>query len=81
LLRGHLHLAGDLADAVEAEPNWTVVAPVELGTVVLRYETGKPEADDQVDHEILANMNASGDAFLTHTVLNGRVVIALPPVI
>ncbi|WP_255620722.1 hypothetical protein [Pseudonocardia sp. DSM 110487] len=34
-----------------------------------------PEADDAATREVLTRVNASGAAFLTHTVTGGRYVI------
>jgi aromatic-L-amino-acid decarboxylase len=34
-----------------------------------------PDADDAATREVLARVNASGEAFLTHTVAGGRYVI------
>lgn len=68
----HLRLAALFADGVEAESGWEVVAPVELGLVAFRHVGG-----DDVNHEIMARVNASGRAFLTHTAVNGVVVLRL----
>ena len=87
-LRGHMAMAREFADAVRAEPGWDVVAPVELGAVAFRYapagagESGAGEAgggDDQdaLNLRIMDRVNASGQAFLTHTALSGRTVLRL----
>jgi aromatic-L-amino-acid decarboxylase len=75
-LREHLRLAGVLAAWAEAAEDWQVIAPVDLGLVVLRYAPGwAPHDEDEANGRILEAVNRSGDAFLTHTVLGGRTVI------
>lgn len=73
-LRRDLANARWLAEQVEAEPQWQVVAPVPLQTVVVRHQ---PEglADDALDAHTLAwarAINASGAAYLTPAVIDGR---------
>jgi len=47
-----------------------------LALVCLRVVTGDgPEADDAASRAVLDRVNASGEAFLTHTVAGGRYVI------
>ena len=41
----------------------------------LRVETGDPDADDLATRALLAAVNASGRAFVTHTVVGGRYAI------
>lgn len=77
-LRDHLSMASSFADAVRAEDGWEVMAPVDLGLVTFRCTLGEtPEDQGRINHEIMDAVNASGQAFLIHTVLNGRVVLRL----
>lgn len=78
-LRCHLEMARDFASWVDEAENWTVVAPVHLGLVAYRFTPGwdDPEAEDAANLEILERINATGEAFLTHTSLNGRVALRL----
>jgi aromatic-L-amino-acid decarboxylase len=68
-LRGHIALAAELAGWVADEPGFTLAAPPSLGLVCLRLDS------DERTRAALAQVNASGRAFLTHTVVDGRVVI------
>ena len=52
-----------------SEPGFTLAAPPSLGLVCLRLDS------DERTRAALAQVNASGRAFLTHTVVDGRVVI------
>jgi aromatic-L-amino-acid/L-tryptophan decarboxylase len=74
-IRGHVALAAELADRVAAEPGLALAAPPSLALVCLRVETGDPGADDRATRALLAAVNASGRAFVTHTVVGGRYAI------
>jgi aromatic-L-amino-acid decarboxylase len=74
-IRGHVALAGELADRIAAEPGLALAAPPSLALVCLRVETGDPPADERATRALLAAVNATGRAFLTHTVVGGRYAI------
>lgn len=83
-LRRDLANAAWLADQVAAEPGWRVLAPVTLQTVCVRHEPetliGPDGARDgqALDAHTLAwvdALNASGQAFLTPSVLDGRWMV------
>lgn len=75
-IRHHIDLARDFAGWVESEPGWSVLAPVELGAVAFRYDPPGADADtDALNHAILNRVNASGEAFMTHTSLDGRIAL------
>jgi aromatic-L-amino-acid decarboxylase len=77
-IREHLRIASVLSDMIEATDGWEVVAPVDMGLVTFRRTTGTSGEDqDRLNHAILDAVNASGRAFMTHTVLEGRVVLRL----
>jgi aromatic-L-amino-acid decarboxylase len=77
ILRRHIALAQELADWIEAESGWTVAAPHPLSVVCFRYAPDGA-ADEELDRGNLAVMetvNASGEAFISSTKLDGRVVL------
>jgi aromatic-L-amino-acid decarboxylase len=74
-VRSHIRLAEILAERVAAEPGFALAAPGSLALVCLRLVTGDSKADDQVTRELLESINASGTAFLTHTVVGGQYAI------
>ncbi|TQM04208.1 pyridoxal-dependent decarboxylase [Pseudonocardia kunmingensis] len=75
-IRGHVALAAGLAERVRADPAFELAAEPSLALVCLRVVTGAgPDADDDASRELLERVNASGEAFLTHTVVGGRYVI------
>ncbi|MCX6624105.1 MAG: pyridoxal-dependent decarboxylase [Acidobacteria bacterium] len=70
LLRRHIRMAGELAAKVEAHPQFELAAPAPFSVVCLRYKG----SDDQ-NRLLLERVNATHEAFLAHTVLNGKLVI------
>jgi aromatic-L-amino-acid/L-tryptophan decarboxylase len=76
-LRAHIRLAEALAARVEESDGWELAAPASFSTLVLRSAPPAldPEAQDRLNHRILERVNATGVAFLSHTVLAGRVWI------
>jgi aromatic-L-amino-acid/L-tryptophan decarboxylase len=74
-IRGHVALAAELAGRVAAEPGFALAAPPSLALVCLRRHTDDPEADDRATRALLEAVNASGQAFLSHTVVDGRYAI------
>jgi len=78
-LRTHVRLAAEFERHVLEAPDWEVLAPVHFATVAYRFAPGWSdlEAEDAANHRILDRVNASGEAFLTHTVLNGRTALRI----
>ena len=72
LLRSHMRWARDLAALIDAHLDFERVAPVPFSVVCFRYK-----GSDDENKKILEEINATGRMFLSHTVLNGRVVIRL----
>ncbi|HET7273825.1 MAG TPA: pyridoxal-dependent decarboxylase [Longimicrobiaceae bacterium] len=75
----HIRLARLFAEWVDAAPDWEVMAPIPFSTVCFRYapEGLSPEEVDDRNDAILKAVNASGEVFLSHTRLNGRMVLRL----
>ena len=73
-LREHIRtgvgLAQQLASWVRADLRFEVVAPYPLGLVCLRLVAG-----DEATEALLAALNESGEAYLSHTRMNGRYVL------
>ncbi|MHB8598070.1 MAG: pyridoxal phosphate-dependent decarboxylase family protein [Ktedonobacteraceae bacterium] len=76
-LRRDIANAQWLAEQVQATANWRVLAPVILQTICVRHEpqnlTG--EALDQHTHAWVNRINASGGAYLTPAILDGRWIV------
>jgi aromatic-L-amino-acid decarboxylase len=76
-VREHCRLAALLASWVEAEPNAMLAAPQQMGLVCIRFAPAGVAADalDAFHERLVERVNASGDAYLTHTRLGGRACV------
>ena len=72
LIREHVRLARLFAEWVEAEPGWEVVAPVPFSVVCFRRE-----GSDEENEALMERVNATGEAYLSHTRLDDRFVLRL----
>ncbi|MGZ8707274.1 MAG: pyridoxal phosphate-dependent decarboxylase family protein [Gaiellaceae bacterium] len=71
-IREAVRLAEQFETWVRDEPGWEVCAPRRFSVVCFRREGG-----DEENEAIVGRVNRSGEAFLSHTRLNGRYVIRL----
>ena len=81
----HLDLAADLASAIEADPDWELLAPIPFSTVCFRWRPASlaDRADagevaaflDDANAAIMDAVNRTGEVFLSHTRLAGRFTI------
>ena len=71
-VRRHVELAQRFASWIEADPNFELATPAPLNLVCFRHRGG-----DKVNSELLDRLNRSGDLYLTHTVLDGKVTLRL----
>jgi aromatic-L-amino-acid decarboxylase len=78
-LRRHIALAQELASWIEAEDEWTVVAPHPLSVVCFRHEPPGASAAETDAHNlaIMNAVNASGEIYLSNTSLGGRIVLRI----
>ncbi len=72
MIRNHVQWTHHLAATIQAHPRFEVCAPVPLSLICFRYR-----GTDQQNRQLLADINLSGRAFLSHTVLNDRFVLRL----
>ena len=80
LLREHCRLAQEFASWVDADKNFERLAPVPFSVVCFRYHpnTLSDEATlEQINAQILRELNATGEVFLSHTKLNGIYALRL----
>jgi aromatic-L-amino-acid/L-tryptophan decarboxylase len=70
ILRSHLAMAKEFAEWVDADTRFERVAPVPFSTICFRYK-----GLDEQNHSLIRRVNDTGKFFLSHTELNGRVVI------
>jgi len=78
-IREHVRLARVFRSWVEAEPGFEVVAPSPLSVVCFKARfPGIPPADEDARNQALMDaVNATGEAYLSHTRLAGRTVLRL----
>jgi len=71
-VREHVRLAQQFADWVRQDDRFELAAPVPLNLVCFRHKAG-----DAANQQIMDRLNRSGDLFLTHTKLNGKLTLRL----
>jgi aromatic-L-amino-acid decarboxylase len=71
-IRKHVALAQEFASWVAADERFELVAPHPLALVTFRLRAG-----DEATLELMHRVNASGQAYLTHTAVDGRPVLRL----
>ncbi|HEY9284095.1 MAG TPA: pyridoxal-dependent decarboxylase [Pyrinomonadaceae bacterium] len=84
-IREHCRLARLFASWVEDAPGWELLAPVPLSLVCFRAapaRDGEPDGEraarlDQLNEQIMHAVNATGEAFLSHTKLHDRFTLRL----
>ena len=78
-VRHQVALAQAFAGWVRAEPGWVVDAPVHFSLVCFRFQpAGMGDAEaDALNERVMAAVNATGEAYLSHTKLRGRYVLRL----
>jgi aromatic-L-amino-acid decarboxylase len=78
-LTEHMRLARLFAEWVDEHPAFQRLAPVPFSVVCFRAQPpGVPPAElDRFNEELLEAINATGQVFLSHTRLNGSLVLRL----
>lgn len=71
-VRRHVALAQQFAEWVRASRQFELAAPVPLNLVCFRHTAG-----DAANQAILDGVNRSGDMFLTHTRLGGKLTLRM----
>lgn len=77
-IREHCRLARLFASWIEGAPDFECCAPVPFSTVCFRAVfDASPAEQDHLNMQLLADVNADGSVFLSHTKLKDRVVLRL----
>jgi aromatic-L-amino-acid/L-tryptophan decarboxylase len=71
-IRNGIELAATFERWVAESDGWELCAPRRFSVVCFRLE-----GDDERNRELLERVNASGEIFISHCVLNGRYVLRL----
>ena len=74
-IREHFRLARQLADWIKVDKRFELSAPVMMGVICFRFVPTDSATSDEVNSAIVEKVNASGQAYLNQTKLNGRTVI------
>jgi aromatic-L-amino-acid decarboxylase len=69
-IRSHVELAQKFAGWVRDVDRFELAAPVPLNLVCFRHKGG-----DEINQALMDRLNRSGDLYLTHTKLNGRLTL------
>ena len=69
-VREHVRVAQEFAKWVSQDARFELAAPVPLNLVSFRHKGG-----DAANQAIMDRLNQSGDLFLTHTKLNGKLTL------
>jgi aromatic-L-amino-acid decarboxylase len=72
ILRTHIQIAQDLARQIGEDPDFELAAPVSFSLVCFRFR-----GSDEENRDLLERVNATGEAFLSGTVLKGRFVMRI----
>jgi len=72
IIRQHIGWAQELARQIDIDERFERAAPTPFSTVCFRAK-----GSDQENQRLLERVNASGEVFLSHTVLNGRYCLRL----
>ena len=79
-IRKHVALGHEFAAWVDEAPNFERMAPTPFSTVCFRAhprDIDDESALDRLNVQLLEAVNAGGEAFLSHTTLNGRYTLRL----
>jgi aromatic-L-amino-acid decarboxylase len=78
-LAEHMRLAGIFAGWVDEHPDFERLAPVPFSVVCFRANPAalglSDDAADEINGKLLDRVNATGEVFLSHTRLNGRLAL------
>lgn len=79
-IREHCRLARLFRSWVEAAPDWQTLAPTPFSTICFRFAPAHITDDahlDTINEQIMHAVNATGEAYLSHTRLHDRFALRL----
>jgi aromatic-L-amino-acid decarboxylase len=77
IIENHIKAAQWLAAQIDQEPDWERLAPVPFSTVCFRHAPAGVADLEVHNAKIIDAVNASGNAFLSHTKLNGEYALRI----
>ncbi len=79
-IRNHIVMARELADKIEAEDGFELMAPLTVNLICFRYHptgmTNEVELD-QLNEQLVSTVVATGRLYITHTRVHGKYAIRL----
>lgn len=72
VLRSHIAWAKQIAEIIARDPRFEIAAPVLFSVVCFRYKGTNDE-----NSELMEAVNSTGEAFISHTILHGKVTLRL----
>jgi len=77
-IREHIRLAGLFRSWVAEDPGFEIAAPTPMSVVCFRVRASiAPEERDRLNEAVMDAVNATGEAYLSHTKLEGRTTLRL----
>jgi aromatic-L-amino-acid decarboxylase len=80
-LSEHMRLATQLASWIDAHPDFERMAPVPFSVVCFRWRPADRPMDDEAldgaNERLMNAVNETGDVFLSHTRLRGRIALRI----
>ena len=80
-LSEHIRLAQELAGWIDAHPDFERMAPVPFSVVCFRWKPAgvslSEEALDAANERLIDRVNQTGEVFLSHTRLRGRIALRI----
>ena len=74
-IREHVRLAQQFAGWVRGDSRFELAAPAQLNLICFRLRSGDQANQDQPTQLLMDRLNASGDLYLTHTRLDGKLTL------
>ncbi|MGI9228609.1 MAG: pyridoxal-dependent decarboxylase [Gammaproteobacteria bacterium] len=71
-IRRHIELCQQLVGWIEADNDYELMAPAPFNLICFRHKGG-----DTFNRRLMDTLNASGEMYFTHTILNGKFVLRL----
>jgi aromatic-L-amino-acid decarboxylase len=72
IIESHCEMANDFARRLLADGRFEIAAPIEFSLVCFRYR-----GTDEENRRLIEAINATGRAFLSHTVVDGRYILRM----
>ncbi len=78
-LRGHIELARNFESNINASTDFEVLIPRTLNLVCFRFNPGgiQEKQLNELNHQLIEQLNASGEVYLTHTKINEKYALRL----